>query len=319
MTAPHVPVLLKEVLDVLAPADGEVFVDGTFGAGGYSRAILEAANCTVWAIDRDPAVAPLADRLHRAFPGRFHFLSGCYGEMEALLAAAGVERVDGIVLDIGVSSMQLDTAERGFSFQAEGPLDMRMGSEGPMAADVVNTATAEDLADILYKYGEERQSRRIARAIVAVRADRPFSRTGELARVVEKAVGRKPGKAVHPATRTFQALRIYINDELGELERGLAAAERLLRPGGRLCVVSFHSLEDRIVKTFLRERSGDAEGVSRHLPAVASARAPSFRQVGRKAIRPGADEIAVNPRARSARLRAAVRTDAPAWGIGGAA
>ncbi len=324
MTAAHIPVLLNEVLAMLAPTDGEVFVDGTFGAGGYGRAILEAADCTVWGIDRDPGVAPVAAALGQEFPDRFHFCAGRFGDMDTLLAEAGVDRVDGVVLDIGVSSMQLDEAGRGFSFQAEGPLDMRMEGEGPTAADVVNTSSAEDLADIIYKYGEERLSRRIARAIVAVRADRPFSKTSELARVIEDTIGRKtgsrkPGKTIHPATRTFQALRIYVNDELGELERGLAAAERLLSPEGRLCVVSFHSLEDRIVKTFLKERSGERAGVSRHAPEVEVTRAPSFSPIGRKAVRPDDRELTANPRARSARLRGAVRTHAPAWDEGVAA
>mgnify|MGYP005848396423 CR=1 FL=1 len=321
---PHVPVMLAEVLDALSPADGEVFVDGTFGAGGYSRAILQSADCMVIGIDRDPGAGPRGRALEEEFSGRFRFLPGCFGDMEALLGEAGtefvdIESVDGVVLDIGVSSMQIDEAERGFSFQVDGPLDMRMGGEGPTAADVVNSASAEELADIIYKYGEERQSRRIARAIVAVRTDKPFARTGELAGIIEGTIGRKPGTAIHPATRTFQALRIYVNDELGELERGLVAAERLLRPGGRLCVVSFHSLEDRIVKTFLRVRSGETGGVSRHMPEAREARAPSFRLLGRKAIRPGSQEEAANPRARSARLRAAVRTMAPAWKVGEAA
>lgn len=316
---PHIPVLLNEVIDALGPRDGDVFVDGTFGAGGYSRALLEAAECTVWAIDRDPNVAPAARALETEFPGRFHFLAGCFGDMEALLKDAGVERVDGVVLDIGVSSMQLDEAERGFSFQVDGPLDMRMGGSGATAADVVNTADPDDLANVIYKYGEERQSRRIARAIVAVRAKKPFSRTAELAALIEDTIGRKPGAAIHPATRTFQALRIYVNDELGELERGLAGAERLLCAGGRLCVVSFHSLEDRIVKTFLRTRSGETGGVSRHLPEAKPARAASFRLDTRKAVRATRDEEAANPRARSARLRAAVRTAAPAWDMGEAA
>lgn len=316
---PHIPVLLNEVLDALGPRDGDVFVDGTFGAGGYSHALLEAAECTVWAIDRDPSVASDARALEVAFPGRFHFLPGCFGDMEALLKGAGVDQVDGVVLDIGVSSMQLDEAERGFSFQSDGPLDMRMGAEGVTAADVVNTADRDDLANVIYQYGEERQSRRIARAIVAVRSEKPFTRTSELASLIEETIGRKPGAAIHPATRTFQALRIYVNDELGELERGLVGAERLLRAGGRLCVVSFHSLEDRIVKTFLRTRSGEAGSVSRHLPEAKPTRAASFRLEPRKAIRATRDEEEANPRARSARLRAAVRTAAPAWDMGEAA
>lgn len=319
--APHLPVLLAEVLHYLAPRDGEVFVDGTFGAGGYSRAILEAAECTVFGIDRDPTVKPHADRLAADFPGRFKLLAGCFGDMEALLAAEGVSRVDGVVLDIGVSSMQLDEAARGFSFQADGPLDMRMGAEGPTAAELVNKLEAEELADIIYKYGEERHSRRIARAIVAMRAKRPFVRTRELAEVVERAI---PGGAakkggIHPATRTFQALRIMVNDELGELERGLAAAERLLGAEGRLVVVTFHSLEDRIVKNFLRVRAGETGGASRHLPEQKPVRAPSFSLLNRKAVQASAEEAAINPRARSAKLRAARRTAAEAWSEGVAA
>lgn len=319
--APHLPVLLAEVLHYLAPRDGEVFVDGTFGAGGYSRAILEAAECTVFGIDRDPTVKPHADRLAADFPGRFKLLAGCFGDMEALLAAEGVSRVDGVVLDIGVSSMQLDEAARGFSFQADGPLDMRMGAEGPTAAELVNKLEAEELADIIYKYGEERHSRRIARAIVAMRAKRPFARTRELAEVVERAI---PGGAakkggIHPATRTFQALRIMVNDELGELERGLAAAERLLGAEGRLVVVTFHSLEDRIVKNFLRVRAGETGGASRHLPEQKPVRAPSFSLLNRKAVQASAEEAAINPRARSAKLRAARRTAAEAWSEGVAA
>jgi len=319
--APHLPVLLAEVLHYLAPRDGEVFVDGTFGAGGYSRAILEAAECTVFGIDRDPTVKPHADRLAADFPGRFKLLAGCFGDMEALLAAEGVSRVDGVVLDLGVSSMQLDEAARGFSFQADGPLDMRMGAEGPTAAELVNKLEAEELADIIYKYGEERHSRRIARAIVAMRAKRPFARTRELAEVVERAI---PGGAakkggIHPATRTFQALRIMVNDELGELERGLAAAERLLGAEGRLVVVTFHSLEDRIVKNFLRVRAGETGGASRHLPEQKPVRAPSFSLLNRKAVQASAEEAAINPRARSAKLRAARRTAAEAWSEGVAA
>lgn len=319
--SPHLPVLLAEVLHYLAPRDGEVFVDGTFGAGGYSRAILEAADCTVYGIDRDPSVTPHAERLAADFPGRFKLLAGCFGDMEALLAAEGVERVDGVVLDIGVSSMQLDEAERGFSFQADGPLDMRMGADGPTAADLVNELESDELADIIYKYGEERHSRRIARAIVAMRAKRPFTRTRELAEVVERAIPGAPAKkgGIHPATRTFQALRITVNDELGELERGLAAAERLLAAEGRLVVVTFHSLEDRLVKNFMRLRAGETGGGSRHLPEQGPGRAPSFALMNRKAVQAGADEAGRNPRARSAKLRAARRTEAEAWNNGVAA
>jgi 16S rRNA (cytosine1402-N4)-methyltransferase len=308
--APHQPVLLKEVLEFLSPQAGDVIVDGTFGAGGYSRAILAAADCTVIGIDRDPSVRAAADKLAAEYPGRFRFLPGRFGDMEALLADAGITRVDGVVLDVGVSSMQIDEGERGFSFAKDGPLDMRMGGDGPTAADLVNTLDAGALADLIYTYGEERHSRRIARAIVAVRAAHPITRTRELAELIEKTV--PAGKGIHPATRTFQALRISVNDELGELERGLAAAERLLNAEGRLVVVSFHSLEDRIVKTFLRLRSGEEARPSRHLPTVAT-RPPSFVLMTKKAVQPTTAEVANNPRARSARLRAGRRTSAAPW------
>lgn len=290
--APHLPVLLAEVLHYLAPRDGEVFVDGTFGAGGYSRAILEAAECTVYGIDRDPTVKPHADRLAADFPGRFKLLAGCFGDMEALLAAEGVSRVDGVVLDIGVSSMQLDEAARGFSFQADGPLDMRMGAEGPTAAELVNKLEAEELADIIYKYGEERHSRRIARAIVAMRAKRPFARTRELAEVVERAI---PGGAakkggIHPATRTFQALRIAVNEELSILQAALRSIPDLMNPGGRIAIISFHSLEDRIVKQAFRDD-------------------PRLEVLTRKPLRPTDAEVDSNPRSRSAKLRVAERRE----------
>ncbi len=321
--APHFPVLLNEVIAHLAPQDGDVFVDGTFGAGGYSRAILAAADCQVIAIDRDPSVLPRAAALSAEFPGRFRLVSGCFGDMEGLLEQIDVSTVDGVVLDIGVSSMQIDQADRGFSFQADGPLDMRMSKDGASAADLVNTLPQDDLADLIFTYGEERHSRKIARAIVAVRADRPITGTKQLADIVERAVpggihAQKKG-GVHAATRTFQALRISVNDELGELERGLYAAERLLKSGGRLVVVSFHSLEDRIVKTFLRSRSGGDAGGSRHLPAKQAIATPSFELITRKAVDASADELAQNTRSRSAKLRAARRTDAAPWPSIGAA
>ena len=316
--SPHVPVLLDEVMDALAVRDGGVYVDGTFGAGGYTLAMLGRAGCTVYAIDRDPNAAAAGRALPEARAGRLILLEGRFGDMDRLLAESNVNRVDGVALDIGVSSMQLDQAERGFSFAKDGPLDMRMEQAGPSAADVVNHADETELANIIFRLGEERQSRRIARAIVAARAEKPFERTLELAAVVAKVV-RKSGDGIHPATRTFQALRIHVNDELGELERGLAAAERLLAPGGRLAVVTFHSLEDRVVKTFLKERSGDLPAPSRHLPVAAHGPAPTFTLLGRKAIAPGTAEVARNPRARSAKLRAAVRTDAPAWTVPGGA
>jgi 16S rRNA (cytosine1402-N4)-methyltransferase len=305
-------VLLDEVLEALAVKDGGTYVDGTFGAGGYTLAVLGRAKCRVYAIDRDPNAAAAGRALAEAREGRLTLLEGRFGDMDQLLAEFGVNRVDGVALDIGVSSMQLDQAERGFSFAKDGPLDMRMEQAGASAADVVNTLGEAELADIIFRLGEERQSRRIARAIVAARAEKPFERTLELASVVAKVV-RKSADGIHPATRTFQALRIHVNDELGELERGLAAAERVLAPGGRLAVVTFHSLEDRVVKTFLKQRSGDLPAPSRHLPQAVGGPAPTFTLVNRKAIAAGDAELARNPRARSAKLRAATRTDAPAW------
>ena len=312
----HVPVLLREVVAALAPRDGEVFVDGTFGAGGYSIALLEAADCTVWGIDRDPdAVADAAALVHR-FAGRLRLLAGRFGDMVALLRGAGVTRADGVTLDLGVSSMQIDRAERGFSFRADGPLDMRMERQGPSAADLVNALDEAALADLLHDYGEERRARGVARAIVAARRLAPITRTGQLADIVRRALrpAARRSDEIDPATRTFQALRIAVNDELGELDRGLVAAETLLRPGGRRAVVSFHSLEDGRVKRFLRRRAGDAPRPSRHLPAAAAERAPSFTLPSRGAVTPQDDEIAANPRARSARLRVARRTAAAAWG-----
>lgn len=311
--APHLPVLLAEVIAAIDPRDGGRYLDGTFGAGGYCRAILAAApNCHLRGIDRDPTAAARGQALEAETSGRFTFVPGRFGEMASLLGEDAIGTLDGIVLDIGVSSMQIDEAERGFSFSKDGPLDMRMERSGPDAADIVNTTPEADLANILYRYGEERLSRRIARAIVEARKEQPFRRTGELATLVRKVVPRHPD-GIDPATRTFQALRIAVNDELGELERGLAAAESLLAPGGRLVVVTFHSLEDRIVKDFLRDRSGAAALPSRHLPHGGAGPRPSFTLIQRRAVRPGEDELARNPRARSARLRAAARTEAPAW------
>jgi 16S rRNA (cytosine1402-N4)-methyltransferase len=288
-----------------------VYVDGTFGRGGYSRALLAEADCHVVGIDRDPQAVAHGRALEQDinFGGRLRVLDGCFGDMVALLADVGVERVDGVTLDLGVSSPQLDEAERGFSFLRDGPLDMRMSLHGASAADLVNTLDEGDLADVIYRYGEERRSRHIARAIVAAR---PIHTTLQLASVVHSVMRRSPD-GIDTATRTFQALRIAVNDELGELERGLAAAEALLAPGGRLAVVSFHSLEDRIVKHFLRVRSGGEAGGSRHRPDSAPGRAPTFTLISKKPIMADADEAAGNPRARSAKLRAAVRTEAPAW------
>ena len=299
----HVPVLLDEVIAALAIEPGERHVDATFGAGGYTRAML-ARGANVIAFDRDPdAIAggrALADGEER-----LRLVEAEFSEMDEALDAP----VDGVVMDIGVSSMQIDQAERGFSFQADGPLDMRMAQTGPRASDFVNEAEESEIADVLYRYGDEPKSRRIARAIVAAR---PLTRTSELAAVVRRALGHRPHDKKDPATRTFQAIRIHINRELEELADGLAAAERVLKPGGRLAVVTFHSIEDRMVKRFLRERSGAMPGGSRHAPETAERAMPSFRLAGR-AVRAGEAEIARNPRARSATLRTAFRTDARAW------
>jgi 16S rRNA (cytosine1402-N4)-methyltransferase len=309
VTAPHIPVLLDEVIAALDPQPGDLIVDATFGAGGYTRAILERG-ATVHAFDRDPdAIAAGREWPEtREQPPRLVLHPRRFSEMVAALAEAGIARVDGVTMDVGVSSMQLDQAERGFAFSAEGPLDMRMSQNGESAADFLNSAREEDIADVLYNYGEERQSRRVARAIVAAR---PLETTGDLARVVRKALGHRPGAPKDPATRSFQAVRIHVNAELDELEAGLRAAEALLGEGGRIAVVSFHSLEDRIVKRFLREAAGANAGASRHLPAAGQTTPAVFGRLS-KAIRPSEAEIARNPRARSATLRAAVRTAAPA-------
>jgi len=303
-----VPVLLDEVVEALAPAAGQLIVDATFGAGGYTRAIL-ARGAAVVAFDRDPDAirdgSALVDGV-LANGASLRLVHDTFSGMERALE----EPVDGLVMDIGVSSMQLDQAERGFSFQADGPLDMRMGQDGESAADFLNTADEALIADVLFRYGEEPRSRRVARAIAAAR---PLTRTSELAAVVRRALGHRPHEKKDPATRAFQAIRIHVNRELDELVDGLAAAERVLKPGGRLAVVTFHSLEDRLVKRFLRDRSGAAPGGSRHLPASGPARRPSFEAVGR-GIRAGEVELARNPRARSATLRTARRTDAAAWG-----
>ncbi len=316
-TSAHTPVLLREVLEALGPSgpqDGAIYVDGTFGNGGYTAAILEAADCKVFGIDRDPNALKTGEELARRYPGRLRVLGGCYGDMVRLLGEIGIDRIDGVALDIGVSSMQIDDPERGFSFRFDGPLDMRMGLQADAsAADVVNSLGEEELADIIYTYGEERASRKIAAAIVKDRSDQPFTRTGQLAGLIRRIV-KKSKDGIDPATRTFQALRIYVNDELGELARGLEAAEKLLRPGGRLAVVSFHSLEDRKVKEFLLKRSGQGPRPSRHLPdAGGTDRPPSFRLIKKGAIKPQRAESENNPRARSARLRAAERTGSPSW------
>lgn len=306
----HIPVLLDEVVHALRPAPGETHVDGTFGAGGYTEAILDKGAARVFAFDRDPEAIQYGEALAAACGGRLTLVPERFSRMRQALAARGVDGVDGVTLDIGVSSMQLDQATRGFSFQGDGPLDMRMSGEGASAADFLNSAGEGEIADVLFHYGEEPKSRRIARAIVAAR---PIERTGQLAEIVRKAAGHKPHMKKDPATRTFQALRIHVNEELAELEGGLVAAEQVLRPGGRLAVVTFHSLEDRIVKRFLRARSGSLPSGSRHLPAANQAGpAPTFEAVA-KAVRAGEDEVKANPRARSATLRAARRTSAPAW------
>lgn len=304
--APHIPVLLDEVIAGLAPQPGETHVDGTFGAGGYSRALL-AAGANVIAFDRDPDAIAEGQALVAESGGRLDLVEDVYSRMGDALAERGIDHVDGVTLDVGVSSMQLDRADRGFSFQADGPLDMRMGQAGFSAADFVNEAEEGEIADVLFHLGEERQSRRVARAIVAAR---PITRTGELASIVRRSLGYREHDKKDPATRTFQAIRIHVNRELGELEDGLAAAEQALAPGGRLAIVSFHSLEDRIVKRFLKERSGTQAG-SRHLPEV-QVRTASFEAVA-KPVRASEAELARNPRSRSATLRVARRTAASPW------
>jgi len=306
----HVPVLLAEVLHALAPRDGAKYLDGTFGGGGYAAAILQSAACTLWAIDRDPDAIARGASLAARYPGRLHLIEGQFGDLFSLLQAAGVHALDGVVLDLGVSSFQLDEPARGFSFRTEGPLDMRMGKQGTTAADLVNTLPEPALADLLFEFGEERASRRIARAIVAARAEAPIATTGRLASII-RGVLPPDRSGIDPATRSFQALRIRVNDELGEIEHALQAAVTLLAPGGRLVVVAFHSLEDRIVKRFMTDAAGRAPSPSRHDPRGLLARArPQFRLLTPRAVRPGAAETHANPRARSARLRALERLSA---------
>lgn len=305
--APHIPVLLDEVVAAIAPAPGMVVVDATYGAGGYSRALLEGG-AQVHGFDRDPDAIRDGAAMVAEFAGRLSLHPERFSQMREAMTRIGVPQVDAVVMDIGVSSMQLDQGMRGFAFMHDGPLDMRMSQSGTSAADFLNTADEAAIADVLYHYGEERQSRRVARAIVAAR---PLETTGELARVVRRALGHRPHDKKDPATRTFQAVRIHVNDELGELTAGLAAAELLLKEGGVLAVVSFHSLEDRIVKRFFKDASGGARAVSRHLPGEMPGPAPTFARVS-KAIRPTEAEIARNPRARSSVLRHATRTSAPA-------
>lgn len=305
--APHTSVLLDEVVAAIAPREGLSVVDATYGAGGYSAALL-AGGARVYAFDRDPDAIRNGAAMVQKFDGQLSLHAERFSEMKAELERIGVPRVDAVVMDIGVSSMQLDQGARGFAFSNDGPLDMRMSQDGQSAADFLNNADEADIADVLYEYGEERQSRRVARAIVAAR---PLETTGELARVVRRALGHKPHDKKDPATRTFQAVRIYVNDELGELRAGLSAAEALLKEGGVLAVVSFHSLEDRIVKRFFKQASGAGRAVSRHLPGEIPGPDPVFTKVS-KAIRPSQAEIDRNPRARSSTLRHAIRTSAPA-------
>ena len=307
MTAPHIPVLLDEVIAAIDPRAGLSVVDATFGAGGYTAALL-SGGARVYAFDRDPNAIRDGAAMVADHGGQLSLHQERFSEMRAELDRIGVEQVDAVVMDIGVSSMQLDQGERGFAFSNDGPLDMRMSQSGESAADFLNTADEAAIADVLYEYGEERQSRRVARAIVAAR---PLETTAELARVVRRALGHKPHDKKDPATRTFQAVRIHVNDELGELRAGLAAAEAILKDGGVLAVVSFHSLEDRIVKRFLKEASGAGRAVSRHLPGEIPGPDPVFVKVS-KAIRPSEAEIERNPRSRSSTLRHAIRTAAPA-------
>lgn len=305
----HIPVLGQEAIGMLQLRAGGIYVDATFGAGGYSRAILDTGGARVIGIDRDRSAVTAGFELVDRSGGRLTLVEDRFSNLAEICTAQGVDAVDGVVMDVGVSSMQLDEAERGFSFRLDGPLDMRMGHDGPTAADVIAKASEADLANIIYIFGEERHSRSLARAIVAARKQAPITTTRALADIVAKVVRSKPGE-IHPATRTFQGLRIFVNEELDELHLALSAAERVLKPGGRLVVVSFHSLEDRIVKNFLADR-GKAAGGSRHLPEVAQP-APSFAILTRRPVAPSEAEIAANPRARSAKLRAAERTQAPA-------
>lgn len=300
--------MLPEVLESIQPKDGGVYVDGTFGAGGYTSAILDAADCVVVAIDRDPAASARVKALQEKYGKRLIFVQGCFGDVVDLLKKAGFAQADGFVLDLGVSSFQIDEAERGFSFRFDGPLDMRMGSSDQTAADIVNEYDEQELANIIYLYGDERRSRHIAKAIVKRRTQAPFETTEDLADLVRSIVRKSPKDKIDPATRTFQALRIAVNDELGELERALAATDKILKADGRLVVVSFHSLEDRMVKEFLREKSGQQARGSRYMPEQKPAKAPLFDLPQRKALKPSEKELAENARSRSARLRWAVRT-----------
>lgn len=311
--AAHTSVMLSEVLQYLSPKKGETYVDGTFGAGGYTKAILSAAECNVIGIDRDPYVELFAAKIGEEFSPRFRFVPGKFSEMQQLLEARGIQKVDGVVLDVGVSSMQIDTPRRGFSFMHDGPLDMRMSDQGETAADLVNSADQGELSSIIFRYGGERYSRKIAHAIVEARMNAPITRTLELADIIRRTVRASKDK-IDPATRTFQALRIWVNNELSELSEALVVAEKVLAPGGRIVVVSFHSEEDALVKSFLQARAGKEDSISRYMPVPAKdSKAPSFSMLTRKAIKPSEAEVDKNVRSRSAKLRAATRTDADAW------
>ena len=313
MSFEHVSVMTNEVVSGLNPRNGGVYVDGTFGQGGYSRAILDAAATRVFGIDRDPAAIDFGAELSNEYPSRLTLIQGCFGDITKIMANEGISHVDGIMLDLGVSSPQIDNPDRGFSFRYDGPLDMRMENKGPTAADFINGATEEDIANVIYEYGDERYSRRIARRIVEARKLKPILSTSQLVNIIHSNV-RRSRDGIHPATRTFMALRIQVNDELGQLDRGLISAERILKPGGRLAVVAFHSLEDKKIKSFLHERGGLAAKGSRHMPETNEINmAPSFNLVKRGVIKPAVSEVLSNPRSRSAKLRVAERTDAPVW------
>ncbi len=311
-TSHHVPVMLPEVLDYMQIRDGGIYVDATFGHGGYTRAILDAADCMVYAVDRDPLAERRAGDMIQEYEGRLRFIRGNFGDLEDLMGSIGMHHVDGVCFDLGVASSQLDDGTRGFSFRQDGPLNMRMDGGRPNAADIIAGMDAEQLADIIENYGEEKFAGRVARAIVEARKLAPITTTSQLADVIRRVVPRSRD-GIDPATRTFQALRIFVNDEMGELERGLIQAERMLSPGGRLVTVSYHSLEDRMVKEFLKTRAGKTPNVSRHLPAVTPLHKPSFNLITRKSLAPSSEEVSINPRASSAKLRAAERSSAPVW------
>ncbi|MDC0196452.1 16S rRNA (cytosine(1402)-N(4))-methyltransferase RsmH [Gammaproteobacteria bacterium] len=313
MNLAHAPVMTQEVLSGLNLRNGGTYIDGTFGRGGYTRAILDSATTRVFGIDRDPNAITVGSELIDKYDGRLTLLQGRFGNISSIMAQQGINHVDGVMFDLGVSSPQIDDPDRGFSFRLDGPLDMRMESEGATAADFINEAPEEEIADVIFQYGDERYSRRIARGIIAARKINPILSTFELVRIIRANV-RRSRDGIDPATRTFMALRIQVNDELGELERGLIGAERILGPGGRLAVVAFHSLEDRKVKSFLYEHSGSTAKGSRHMPdSLGPSFEPSFNLIKRGVIKPSVDEVSLNPRARSARLRVAERTLAPAW------